>query len=555
MLCEITIENVAVIEKATAVFGSGLNVLTGETGAGKSILIDSINAILGNRTSRDIVRSGATKASIWATFTDISPAVISHLEENGYAYEGELLLYREITAAGKSNCRINGMPATASILKEICSGLINIHGQHDNQSLLNPSKHLSVLDVFAQDEKLLLEYSTWYRKLVTIKKEIDALSMDEEEKSRKLDLLRYEVDEIDAAELIEDEEEELIQQRDVVRHSQSIIKALNAAYYVLSGGDEDVGAVSLLGEAGNQMSEAARYSTDFSEMSEKINDIYYMADELALDIQDQLSSLEFGGQSIDDIEQRLDLIYRLKQKYGTSIQEILEYGENARQELENIEFSAERLAGLEKQKVSIQQEVQKNADMLTKARARAFKALSTQIKNALEFLNMPGITMAVQHQKVSFGPKGQDDLEFYISTNPGEEPKPLAKIASGGELSRIMLALKSTLADKDDIGTVIYDEIDTGVSGLAAGRIGKMLYDTAAGRQVICVTHTAQVAAFANQHLLIKKEVEEGRTYTKIGELDKAGRVDELARIISGDSITEIARANANEMLEMAAKK
>lgn len=552
MLNEITIENVAVIEKAKAEFGEGLNVLTGETGAGKSILIDSINAILGNRTTRDIVRNGADKSKIWASFTNVAPFVAQQLTEAGYPCEGELLLYREISVDGKSNCRINGMPATAAMLRDICGNLINIHGQHDNQSLMNPALHIDLLDAYAGNAALLTEYSTGYHALQALQKEKKALLMDEGEKARRIELLRYETEEIELADLRDGEEEQLQEERDVVRHAQNILQSLNAAYYAIAGGEEDTGAAVLLGDAAGEVQQAARYSEDLNPFVETLNDLYYSATEVASDIQDKLSRFEFDGHELDDIEVRLDLIYKLKQKYGTSVQAVIDYGEKAAEELQNIQLSAERLAKLEKEEKLQTEALQQLAVGLTQSRLTAFEELKNQMASALDFLNMPGIVMALQHKEVGFGPKGRDDVELYISTNPGEAPKPLAKVASGGELARIMLALKSAMADKDDVATVIYDEIDTGISGLAAGRIGKMLQDTSNGRQVICVTHTAQVAAHASRHLLIEKQVQNGRTYTHIRELEMSARVEELARIISGDHVTPIAHANASEMLRMA---
>lgn len=554
MLCEITIENVAVIEKATACFSEGFTVLTGETGAGKSILIDSINAILGNRVSRDIVRSGAAKAGIWARFEDVNSEVCSQLNEAGYPCdEGELLLYREISADGKSSCRINGMPATVAILKETCNGLIAIHGQHDNQSLMNPAKHMDVLDLFAQNAPLLAQYGEEYGQLSRLQKDMKALTMNESEKSRKVDLLRFELDEIEGAELEPGEEERLVEQREMVRHAQTILQGMNNAYYALSGGDEETGAATLLADAAREITAAAAYATELGRFADALNEAYYTVSEMATDIQDSIESFEYEGGSLEALENRLDVIYRLKNKYGSTVEAVIEYGEKAREQLEIIEFSAERLAGIQKQESLQREKVLQLAEALTASRQKAFKTLNTEIASALAFLNMPGITMTLHLAAVPCGPKGQDEIEFYIATNPGESPKPLAKIASGGELSRIMLALKSALADRDELPTVIYDEIDTGISGLAAGRIGKLLLDTAiTGRQVICVTHTAQVAAYAKSHLLIEKQVDGGRTYTSIRVLAPEARVEELARIISGDNVTDIARANAEEMLRLA---
>lgn len=555
MLREISIENVAVIEKATAIFSNGFTVLTGETGAGKSILIDSINAILGNRVSRDIVRNGAAKASIWASFSEVSSSVITQLDSLGYPTEDDLLIYREISSDGKSSCRINGLPATVAILKEVCANLINIHGQHDNQNLLNPARHIDTLDSFAQNQDLLQRYSQEYKKFQNISKTLSSLAMDETEKNRKLDLLRYEVDEINSAELTIGEEDELLEQRDLIRNAQTIISSMNHAYLALTGGDEEVGATTLLGDAANQLTQAAQFASDLTEYSTTLHETYYTLTEIASDIQSRLTDYDFEGGSLDEIESRLDLFYKLKQKYGTDIEGVIAYGENATKELETIESSEEQLEKLEKEKEVLYEKCKKLADELTQSRLSAFESLNILIRKALDFLNMPGVQLTLQHKVGELGANGQDICEFYISTNPGESPKAMAKIASGGELSRIMLAIKSALADKDDVATVIYDEIDTGISGLAAGRIGRLLQSSSKGRQVICVTHTAQVAAYANKHLLIEKNVENGRTFTEIRALEENERTDELARIISGDAITELSRANAQEMLRIADEK
>ncbi|MEF9968927.1 MAG: DNA repair protein RecN [Ruthenibacterium sp.] len=551
MLCEIKIENVAVIEKATAVFGDGFNVLTGETGAGKSILIDSINAILGSRTSREIVRSHTPKASIWATFKGIAPQVKAELDKAGYEVEDELLLYREITAEGKSTCRINGMPATASVVRDICTGLINIHGQHDNQSLMNPAKHLGILDAFAQNEAAHAEYYTVYHKLCKVKREIDALSMDEDEKSRRTETLNFQIEEIEAAELALEEEETLKNQKKLIQHAQKITEQLETANQLLSGVEDAAGAAELLGGASAAIESIAALSDDFAPLSERISDIYYTARDAASEISGMLDNYEYNPAALDALEERLDLIYRLRQKYGNSIEEILAYCENARTERDSIASCGERLEALYEQQAVLYAEAKKLAMALTKTRLDAFERFNAQISAELRFLNMPGIRFTLSHKTGPLASTGQDTLEFNISTNPGEEPKPLAKIASGGELSRIMLAVKSALADKDDIATVIYDEIDTGVSGLAAARIGEKLKQTSAGRQVICITHTAQIAALADVHLLIQKNVEQNRTYTQINQLDTDGRVTALAGMISGDRVTDLSLANAREMLQI----
>ena len=552
MLCEIKIENVAVIEKAAAVFSDGLNVLSGETGAGKSILIDSINAILGNRTSREIVRSHTPKAMIWATFRGIGAKTRAQLADAGYEAENELLLYREITAEGKSTCRINGMPATASVVRDICSGLINIHGQHDNQSLMNPARHLGILDSFAQNETAHDAYYVVYKELCRVKKEIDALSMDETEKERRIETLRFQIEEIGAAELRPGEEDELLNRRTLIRNAQTVTEQLNIAYAALSGAEDAPGAGEMLGSAATALESISSLSEDFAPLAEQMSGLYYTARDAASDIADILARCEFDPQALDAVEERLDLIYRMKQKYGGDVQDILAYLDAATAELDGIETGAQRLDELYDRQAALYDKAKALADALTQTRLEAFERFNAQITDALRFLNMPGIRFTLSHKKGPLAGSGQDSVEFNISTNPGEEPKPLAKIASGGELSRIMLAVKSALADKDDIGTVIYDEIDTGVSGLAAGRIGEKLKQTAQGRQVICITHTAQIAAQADNHLLIRKNVSEDRTYTEIDALSGEGRVQELARMISGDKITELALSNALEMRRIA---
>ena len=551
MLSSLKIENVAVIEKAEAKFAAGLNVLTGETGAGKSILIDSINAILGNRASRDLVRTGTKKACIWATFTDLPQAVLEQLEEAGYECDSELLIYREISAEGKGGCRINGMPATAAMLRDISAGLINIHGQHDSQSLTNPSKHLQILDAFAQNHTEYSSYRDLYKKLIVIKRKADALKIDEAEKQCKIEMLRFQIDEIEGAAFKPGEEESLVQRRQVVSNAQAILEQVSAARTALSGGDEFGGAADLLGNAGSNLEIASELDEGLKNIGERLNEIYYSTREVAAELADRLESYGFDGDELDQIENRLDLIYRLKQKYGQTIDEILAYGEKAARELDGIEQSEELLKQLNEEKLRLYNDARAAAEKLTQTRLTAYAELEKQLQEACAFLNMPGVRFKLQHTKGPLAGSGQDSVELFISANPGEEPKPLAKIASGGELSRIMLALKSAMADKDDIGTVIYDEIDTGVSGLAAGRIGQKLKQTSQGRQVICITHTAQIAAQADRQMLIQKTVEENRTYTQILPLDGEQRVCELARIISGDNITDTSLANAREMLSL----
>ncbi len=549
MLSCLQIENVAVIQKAEVHFQPGLNVLTGETGAGKSILIDSINAILGNRTSKDLVRTGASKAVIRASFAQIPDVVLDKLEAAGYERSAELLLSREITAEGKSSCRINGMPTTAAVLRELCGGLININGQHDSVGLLNPAHHLSILDDYAQNAKLYQEYYVLYRSLVKVKKELDAMITDEAEKQRRIDLLSYQVQEIEEAGLTAGEEQTLEVRRKVLANASTIRDRVAKAHALLSGDDDTPGAVDLLGEASNAMDTAAQLDESLSGVSGTLMDLYYSAKDAAAELIDRLDAYDTNDAELDEIEQRLDLLYRLKRKYGDTVEDIIAFGQKAREELEQIQFSEQRHDQLQAEKLRLYGLAREKAEALTQTRLKAFDELNARITDTLQFLNMPGVRMTLHHARGPLASHGQDSVEFYISTNAGEAPKPLARIASGGELSRITLAIKNALADRDAVPTVIYDEIDSGVSGKAAGRIGEVLRQSAQGHQILCITHTAQIAALADCHLLIQKNVTNDRTYTEIHPLDTEGRVEALARLISGDHVTELSRANAREML------
>ena len=522
MLANLKIENVAVIEKAEVNFTPGFNVLTGETGAGKSILIDSINAILGNRTSRELVRSGAQKACIWATFENIPQSVKKQLEKCGYEANDDLLLYRAI------------------------------HGQHDSQSLTNPALHLGLLDQYAQNRDLFAEYYRRYRELVTVKRQLDALNASEADKQRKIEALTAEIDAIDAAALQPGEEKNLQERKTVITHAQSILDGITAAHLALAGDEdgEQPGAADLLGGAVEGLQNSARLDETLAPLSERLNDIYYSARDLATELADRLDAYGFDPGELDMIESRLDTIYRIKQKFGMEVEELLARREAAAAELENFQSSGQKIAELKTRMQALYADAKQAAEALTQSRLKGFAAMNKEMRAALEFLNMPGIRFALKHARGPLSSHGQDTVEFLISTNPGEDPKPLAKIASGGELSRIMLAFKSALADRDALPTVIYDEIDTGVSGLAAGRIGQLLHQTAAGHQVLCITHTPQVAAFADNQLLIQKNVRADRTFTEIHTLDMDGRVEVLARMISGDKVTELSLANARELIE-----
>ena len=532
MLSSLQIENVAVIQKANVHFEKGLNVLTGETGAGKSILIDSINAILGNRTSKDLVRTGAAKAVIRAAFENVPPAVLDSLEKAGYERSEALLLSREITAEGKSTCRIN------------------INGQHDSVGLLNPAHHESILDAYAQNRTEYQEYYSVYRELVKIKRELDAQITDESEKQRRIDLLSYQVQEIEDAALTAGEEQTLESRRKVLSNASTIRDRIAQCYALLSGDDETPGAVDLLGEASNAVDAAAQLDGELSTSAGQLLDLYYNAKDAAADLIGRLDAYETNDAELDEIEQRIDLIYKLKRKYGDTVEDIIAFGQKAREELELIQSSQERVEHLQAEQHRLYVLAREKAETLTQTRLKAFEELNKRISGTLDFLNMPGVRMTLHHARGPLASHGQDSIEFYISTNPGEAPKPLAKIASGGELSRITLAIKNAMADKDAVPTVIYDEIDSGVSGKAASRIGEVLRQSAEGHQILCITHTAQIAALADCHLLIQKNIANERTYTEIHPLDEDGRVDALAHLISGDHVTELSRANAREMLE-----
>ena len=531
-------------------FEPGLNVLTGETGAGKSILIDSINAILGNRTSKDLVRTGASKAVIRAAFEQVPSVVLDKLEQSGYERSEALLLSREITAEGKSSCRINGMPATAAVLRDLCGGLININGQHDSVGLLNPAHHLGILDDYAQNRTVFQEYYTLYRKLVQVKRELDALITDETEKQRKIDLLQYQVQEIEDAGLTAGEEQTLENRRKVLSNASAIRDRLAQSYALLSGSDDAAGAVDLLGETSNAVDAAAQLDPALTAAAGQLLDLYYNAKDVAADLIGRLDAYDTNDAELDEVEQRLDLLYRLKRKYGNTVEDVIAFGQKAREELDSIQHSQQRYDALQAEKLRLYAKAREKAEVLTQTRLKAFEELNTRISGTLDFLNMPGVRMTLRHTRGPLASHGQDSIEFYISTNPGEAPKPLAKIASGGELSRITLAIKNAMADKDAVPTVIYDEIDSGVSGKAAGRIGEVLRQSAQGHQILCITHTAQIAALADCHLLIQKNVSNERTYTEIHPLDENGRVEALARLISGDHVTELSRANAREMLQ-----
>ena len=551
MLSQLYIKNIAVISKASIDFTNGLNVFTGETGAGKTILIHAINAVLGERASKELIRTGESKAEVSALFTGLGPETLAAFEEAGYEAEddGSILLSREISAEGKTVCRINGRPATVSILRRVSSFLINIHGQHDNQQLLSSQKHLAFIDSFGGLEPEIASYREAYRAWKKAQQELLELNTDETEKARRMDLLQYQIAEIQEAELDPGEDEELENQRRLLQNSVTVVQALSGSLAVLDGSDDMPGLMDQFRELSDNMQDAAKYMEDAVETGERLLDLYYEMEGLSGDIRRLLDNFDCDASRLDEIEERLDLIYNLKKKYGAGIPEILEFCEKAQAELERIETSGERAAFLEKETVRLQKEAQKKAGILTKARQKAADAFVKEVSTELAFLDMPSVRLSVHMEPKELGTDGGDEVELMIAANVGEAEKSLSKIASGGELSRIMLSIKNVMADRDKVGTMIFDEVDTGVSGRAAQKIGKKLAQVAENRQVIVVTHLAQVAAYAKNHLLISKKTDGQRTFTSITSLERENRIQELARITAGENISELALEHADEML------
>jgi len=552
MLSELYIENVAVIEQARVAFLPGLNVLTGETGAGKSILIDSINAIQGNRTTKDIVRSGCDKAVIWASFEQFGPEVGDALVEYGYGDEEPLIIQREIQADGGSRYRINQRPASALAVREICASLINIHGQHDNQELLNADRHIYVFDRYTSLTEEVREFSGLFREAEALKKRINSIKVDDAQKQRQMDLLRYQADEIQKANLIIGEDEELSARRDAIRNFEFIRDSLNSAGHAFSGEEGEKGLIEASYGVMNLLEGIAKFKDEYKSVHGLMNEAYYTLTDISERINAALVSFEYDTSQIHETEERLDVIFRLKRKYGESIEDIFGFLKSVIDELESIESGELMLDEMEEEYSRLLTRIESVAGALSLKRQGAFKRFEDEIKSELAYLNMENADFRVVWTKTEIGALGSDRIEFYLSTNKGESPRPLSRIASGGELSRIMLAIKNTMAEKDDIGTLIFDEIDTGISGNSAFRIGNKLKQSAGSRQTICVTHSAQIASFADNHFLISKDVRSGRTYTSVQILNYEGRKHELARIISGDSITEISLKNADELLRRA---
>ena len=547
MLTSLKIENVAIIESAAIEFGCGLNVLTGETGAGKSIVIDSINAILGERTSREIIRTGAQSAKVYAVFEDVNENVKAFLDENGIDCEdGVLIINRTLNRDGKNICRLNGAPVTVSMLRELGGELIDIHGQHDSQSLLSPEKHCGFVDGFAENSGLISDYREKYRRLCEIRNSLKKLTTDESSKSQRIDFLTYQIDELEKSDITPGERDELKARKALINNSQKVMESLNTAYMALKA---DGAGIDMISNAETEIANASEYMDSLGEASEKITDIRYELDDIAELVRDAMSEIEYDPSELDDIEERLDLLYRLSKKYGETEEDMLEYLAKAREELESIAFSEEKVRELQKQEKTALVEAEAAADRLTESRKTAGEKLSRAICSELEFLDMPNVRFVVKLEDIGLTENGREGVEFLISANVGEEPKPLAKIASGGELSRIMLAIKNVLAETDGVDTMIFDEIDTGVSGRAAQKIAMKLRSASKGRQVICVTHLAQIAAQGDVHLYISKSVSDGKTYTNIKSLIEEERVSEIARIMGGMEITQLQLESAREML------
>lgn len=548
MLSLLHIENIAVIEAADISFDRGFNVLTGETGAGKSIVIDAISAILGERAYRDMIRTGASRASVRAVFTGVPE--VAWFRDNGVAYDEETVIQREIFLDGRNVCRVNGSLVSVSILRKLGIQLINIHGQHDSASLFDEENHLQFLDDFADNAPLRGEYGEKYRSVVTLRREIDGLTMDEGEKLRRMETLRYQIEEISKANLQPGEDEALEERRKLLQNGEKLSDGLDEAVECLYGGDDTDGATALLDSAQRALARLARYSDSFTGFQERVADLMYQVQDVAEEVRTARNTLSYSAEELEQIESRLDIIHRLRRKYGVTCVDILEYLEKAREELDNIEFADDHLERLKGKLKKAEKEAWAAATALRENRQLAAKRLEGRILEELSQLDMPRVQFTCRFEERELTPNGADGVAFYMSANAGEALKPLSKVASGGELARIMLAMKNVLAEKDKVQTLIFDEVDTGVSGRAAQKVAQKLRSVAQYKQVLCVTHLPQMAALANTHLLISKSERAGRTFTTVTPLDREGRKQELARIIGGTNITETTLKSAEEMLE-----
>ena len=549
MLRLLHIENIAVIEQAEIAFDRGFNVLTGETGAGKSIVIDAISAILGERTYRDVIRTGADRAFVSAVFDGVPD--LPWFAENRVEYDpSELLVQREVYADGKNVCRVNGRPVTVAILKKLGGQLVNIHGQHDSQQLFDETKHLSYLDLFARNEAERTAYAACYERVQALRREQERLTLDEGEKLRRVEALQYQLEEIGRAALQPGEDEQLENRRKLLQNAEKLSEALAAAAMALSGGEDASGAVDLVGEADHALARIARYDEGLAALGDRLSNLQYELEDVAGELRDHLDQMAYSGEELEQIESRLDVIHRLKRKYGGSVEEILQYAERAQRELDEITFSEERLAQLEKELAAATAEAKAAGLLLRATRQTAARAMETRLSQELAALDMPRAQFVCQLEETDLTPDGLDSLRFLMTANVGEALKPLSKVASGGELARIMLAIKNVLAEQDRVGTLIFDEVDAGVSGRAAQKVAEKLRAVSKNKQVLCVTHLPQIAAAADVHLLIAKTEREGRTYTQVTALDRPGRTREIARIIGGAEITETTLRSAGEMLQ-----
>ncbi len=552
MLSNLQIENIAVIKSASIDFENGFNVMTGETGAGKSIVIDSLNAILGERTSRELIRSGADSASVCAEFQNVGDNVKNELEKLGIEKDDTLIVSRKLTPDGKNVCRINGMPATVSMLKALGVQLVNIHGQLDNQSLLSPETHCSFIDKLAGSGRELNEFKELYSLYIKKENELKSLNTDVNEKNRRLDILNYQIEEIQKADIRPGEKDELTEKLGFLRNAEKVLDLLHTAYAALNGDGEMPGAADVAADAASKLLSAADYSSDFTETANGVNDAAMNLSAYTEELRDKIYSLDYDPNETERAEERLDVIYRLSQKYGDSEEDILAYLENAEKERDALSFSDERAEQLRTETEKAYNEALAAAKKLSEIRIEAGKKFSADVERELAFLDMPSVKFIVNDSVGELYENGIDNIEFLLSANAGEEPKPLSKIASGGELSRIMLAIKCVLSELDDIDTLIFDEIDSGVSGRAALKIAAKMKELSKTHQVICVTHLAQIAAFADEHKLISKEEKDGRTYTCIASLDYNGRKYELARIMGGLTVTQSILNSAEELLSSA---
>ena len=549
MLSLLHIENIAVIECADISFDKGFNVLTGETGAGKSIVIDAISAILGERAYRDMIRTGTNKASVRAVFTDVPE--FSWFGENAVEYDPETVIHREVYLDGRNVCRVNGTHVSVSILRKLGVQLINIHGQHDSASLFDESKHLEYLDAFADNEELRSAYIAAFDVVAQLRREIERMSMDESEKLRRMETLRYQIQEIEKAELVAGEDEELESRRKVLQNAEKLSDSMSATVECLYGGDDTDGAASLLAQAERELARMSRYTDAFASLHEKVTDLMYQVQDVADEVRDMRDGMEYSAEELERIESRLDVIHKLRKKYGVTCEDILAYLDQAKRELDEIEFADDHLERLKGKLEKAEKNAWDCALVLRKNRMASAQRLSDRILTELAQLDMPKVQFSCEFTDTELTGNGADMVAFYMSANAGEALKPLSKVASGGELARIMLAMKNVLAEKDQVNTLIFDEVDTGVSGRAAQKVAEKLRSVSWNKQVLCVTHLPQLAALATTHFLIAKEERQGRTYTTVTPLDIEGRKRELARIIGGTNITETTLKSAEEMLEI----